>query len=285
MDHVDENMLQKILAIGFGFFAVMILSYFTAITTAKLSFLQKKSNIISLRDIRDYDKLIGAPENYLGVLRSQFGISQIVTYNSQNVTDMKRMIDLLSKGDINAVLIDRLIARYYASKYCYMNVLPDTLVLAYQPVFFKEFVDKSIIHNFNVKLISVLDSSRFLTLQQQYINIGESLNCDATLIPQSLKTKDLIGLFLFSFVIGTSCLVFAMFRFYRIKWFHHKTINTTSSTIEHETASISSETEKNQNCSPIRRSINGFHFKDDIDTWKNKRQDLEMIMSSSQMLN
>lgn len=222
IDDIDNiqtsRLLPKLLGISFGFFSTMIVSYFTAMTTSQLSNSQQKYKISNLNDIRNSQVMLGIPTRYAQKVKSQLNIQNIKLYNWETYNDVDFMIQELLQNKVQGLVLDTFITKYYASIYCQMDYLPNSMFLTYQPVYFKENVSIAFVQSFSSMLMTFLSSNRYSYYIEKYIEAGSSSKCDVPSTPRALSSKQMMGLFTISASVCGASVLFALSRYVVVKY-------------------------------------------------------------------
>jgi ABC-type amino acid transport substrate-binding protein len=204
--------LSKVLAVSFGFFSVMILSYFTAVTTTQLTTTHFEYSIPTYNDLRSPLVKIGAPLKYVPTLKAQFNIQNIIPYNYNNDKDLQIMINDLMSGKIQGLAIDTIAAKYYSSVYCVLEYLPQSLFISYQPFYFKKHTNTFTVDRVSETLLQIQQSSYYVKYVTQYIEVGLNDTCSTADLPTTLGLSDLAGLFIVCGSIGVFCILVVLGR-------------------------------------------------------------------------
>ena len=222
IDDIDNiqtsHLLPKLLGISFGFFSTMIVSYFTAMTTSQLSNSQQKYRITNLNEIRNSQVKLGIPTRYAQKVKSQLNLQNIKLYNWETYNDVDLMIEELLQNKVQGLVLDTFITKYYASIFCQMDYLPNSIFLTYQPVYFKNNMSLTFVQSFSSMLMTYLSSNRYTYYIEKYIEAGSSSKCDVPSTPRALTSMQMMGLFTISSVVCCVSVSLALIRYFVEKY-------------------------------------------------------------------
>lgn len=206
-----HKVIENILIIGFGSFSMMIMSYYTAVTTTRLSLPVITYDLPSMDiyNIRNSGLRIGMPSRYSEHLIQQFNFQNFKMYEWDTYEDIKTMIDDLLTEKIQALFMDSLVSRYFSSINCNLFSYDQTITSTYTPFFFRQDIDKLLVQQFSEILLDYTKTYAYFMHMKKYIYSRSNKLCDIK-SPSSLSFHDVSGLFIICCSIGAISVLIAI---------------------------------------------------------------------------
>lgn len=207
---------SNLVVLVYGFMLLVLVTLFTANTTANITATRLQSNIQSVRDLPG--KSVASWTGYTSSLKDMYGI-EAVGYPWDSQEDEDRLFDLLRNGAVKALVLDNSLLEYRAATDCDIAVVGRIFEQTDSAIAFpKGFNNTELLNRINTILVTMRTNGDIQVLEDMYMAPFETI-CQKTssTTDSTISFSQVAGLWIILAVAVVIALILVALRFMHVK--------------------------------------------------------------------